>query len=500
MMSRARFKRVLSGWPFLYRAAKSSELLALRVRRGVHEEDFRGFASLCLGPGWFVDVGANYGQSAISIASVRPDLPVVSFEPNPRCMWALRATRMVVPRLEVHHVGLSATDGTRKLYVPRTGGVEHTQEATMVAAVLRDEDVRSRVGRSFEVEAVTVDVRRFEHFDRRVAAVKIDVQGSEEEVVHGLLSAIERDRPAMLLENSDATPRIVDLLGPLGYRAHRYFPGLHRFEPIDPSDPEPQNAFLLTDRHLRSGGEVDGTVDVVIVDYASPDLLEAVASAASLEEVNAVHVVDNHGRTPWSDVDEAVGEVRLHSHRRTRNLGFGGGINRALATVTSPYVLVLNPDARIDRWDLGATIGALRERDAAIAAPNVAFRDGRPQAVHGPLPSRWTAVRRALGAAADFKIAEHLPAGEVRKVGWVAGVAFLADAGTLRRIGGFDERYFLYWEDIDLCRRLRRAGQTVLRVGYGSVVHRNAGTQHSRVRNRVHVARSLLRYAIGPSS
>jgi hypothetical protein len=167
--------------------------------------------------------------------------------------------------------------------------------------------------------------------------------------------------------------------------------------------------------------------------------------------------------------------VRLLS--ATRNLGFAAGSNRAAAGAGTDFLLFLNPDAELTPGALDALVAALDEdASAGIAGPAIVFPDGRPQ------PS----VRRDPTASAMlelFTIWKFLfvfrrayrryrsPPAVRGPVEVVMGSALLVRRGLFEALGGFDERYFMYFEDADLCRRSRKRGAAVLFVPAATAVH-----------------------------
>jgi GT2 family glycosyltransferase len=193
-------------------------------------------------------------------------------------------------------------------------------------------------------------------------------------------------------------------------------------------------------------------------------------------------------------------QVRLI--RNPDNLGFGRANNQGLAATRAPFVLLLNSDAELRPGCLETLASLLRERARlGIVAPRTLEADGAVQVSFGPelTPLREWKQRRlvhgvkrrrpsALKAAADAASREHEPA-------WVSASCLLARREALAAVGGFDEGYFLYEEDVDLCRRVRRAGWSVLFTPAAEAVHhlgRSVARDPERARFEYH--RSHLRY------
>jgi GT2 family glycosyltransferase len=200
---------------------------------------------------------------------------------------------------------------------------------------------------------------------------------------------------------------------------------------------------------------VPGTV--VFVAYATPHL-----ELSSVPQDLDVVVVHNDDR-----LDRAsLGERPVRHIETGANVGFGAAVNRALEHVTTSRVVLCNPDVTLDRahWEALLAAGS----DEILTVPLV-DGSGAPTIVCSAYPTpashlasgyrigRWLPrggrVRTALdprvgpsdrGAAGAWPLADR----------WVSGAVVSIDADRLRAIGGFDERYFLYYEDVDLCRRL----------------------------------------------
>jgi len=152
------------------------------------------------------------------------------------------------------------------------------------------------------------------------------------------------------------------------------------------------------------------------------------------------------------------------------NVGFARAVNQGLEHATASRVLLLNPDARLEPAALGR-LEALLAADprVAIVAPLLRDERGRLRAGAGRAA---TVARRVglcvplLGRAPAFRPEYGLPSGDtsraVAEAGYVFGAAMLVDRRFLEEAGGFDERFFLFAEDEDLCRRARLAGRRVL--------------------------------------
>ena len=231
-------------------------------------------------------------------------------------------------------------------------------------------------------------------------------------------------------------------------------------------------ASLAASEIQRSGEKVSDTrLDLVIVAFNSKAaLLRSMPAARQIAGVGRIVVVDNG--TDGSGVYAAgLGAEVVHLD----NPGFGSAQNAGVALCSAPYVLLLNPDAEpvvsgisaglsyLDgEPDVGATQGVIVNR--------ATDRPERSQGAElGPvhLVGRALALRHLLGLTVVRRAATHtrllrdhaqrIPA-EPTDVESLAATAVLVRTSAFREVGGFDERFFLYGEDLDLSRRMRLAG------------------------------------------
>ena len=204
-------------------------------------------------------------------------------------------------------------------------------------------------------------------------------------------------------------------------------------------------------------------VDVVIVHYGPPDATVA-AARALLPTGWAVTIVDNDGGL------ELVDEASLRVVRSGANLGYGAGMNLGARDGTAPWVLLLNPDTELDPAALERLV-AIAEQcsdDTAVLAPTLTYPDGSPQIGGGRFAGwvrevgRMSGLGRRVRSQRAALAAEFRPgaggAGTTVDREWVSGAVMLVRRSAFEEVGGFDERFFLYYEDEDLCRRLRARG------------------------------------------
>ena len=249
--------------------------------------------------------------------------------------------------------------------------------------------------------------------------------------------------------------------------------------------------------------ELAARVSAVVVNHdAGPALAECVASLRA-EGVTEVTVVDNASSDGSADalVDSDSGVTLVQTGV---NLGYGAGANRGIDATGCELVLVSNADVAVHRGALDTLLEVL-DGDAtlAIAGPALLEVDGSRYPSARRFPSLVDAAGHALLGdlvpgnpfTRRYRMG-YLDAQEVTEVDWVSGACFLARRRALEELGGFDESYFMYAEDADLCWRARRAGWGVAYVP-GAVVTHLQGVSTARRPYRMLVAhhRSVFRFA-----
>ena len=223
-------------------------------------------------------------------------------------------------------------------------------------------------------------------------------------------------------------------------------------------------------------------VDVVIVNYRSYD--ELARCLASLERgrerLGQVVIVDHESdmeaasrisaRFPWAEVIE-----------RSTNEGFATGVNLGTRVTRAPFFLLLNPDCVARTEAITQTMAYMLTRpDAGIVGPRIMNADGTVQGSARRFPGLTTAIAGRSSWLTrrfpDNPLSRHnLPALDGRTepldVDWVSGACMLVRRSAFDQVGGMDERFFLYWEDADLCRRLQLQGWRTVYCPQADIVH-----------------------------
>jgi N-acetylglucosaminyl-diphospho-decaprenol L-rhamnosyltransferase len=192
----------------------------------------------------------------------------------------------------------------------------------------------------------------------------------------------------------------------------------------------------------------------------------------------------------------AFAHLPLRLIRNSAPKGFGGNHNAAFAASSAPCFAIVNPDIRATPLDVTSVLETLSEGRIGACAPLVLAPDGGIEDSARRFPRPIGLVKRVLGGrrGPDYAIA---PGSSPRQVDWVAGMFVVFPREAFAAVGGFDERYFMYMEDVDICRRLGQAGWATWIDPRSAVVHDAQRASRRSMRHlRWHLT-SALRYFTG---
>ena len=202
------------------------------------------------------------------------------------------------------------------------------------------------------------------------------------------------------------------------------------------------------------------SVTAISVTHNSKHCVDALAK--SLIAFSRIIIVDN-GSSDGCPGKIAHALPHAHLIQSERNLGFGAANNRALDLVQTPYALLLNPDCIVSVSEIEHLLSvATAYPDAAVIAPQLVRAGGLYE-----ISYRWpTGTWRSNGPIASGACC----------VGFVSGAAMLLNMAVMREIGFFDERFFLYYEDEDLCQRVFSAKRQIIVAPEARFTHLSRGS------------------------
>jgi len=215
-------------------------------------------------------------------------------------------------------------------------------------------------------------------------------------------------------------------------------------------------------------------VSALVLNYRSPQpTVECVLQLLkqSMADRMEILVIDNHSE------DDSIGVLRnrlsgfssVHILESPRNIGFGRGYNLGVRHAKGRYVLVNNPDKRLELDGVERLVAKIEQDETiGILAPTLLHHDGtrRLSARAYPRPLDVIAKRTFLSRFLRKRMAQYLLLNEnleqEHDVDWIVGGCFLMRKDLYRQLGGFDDRFFLFFEDTDLCRRCRELSRRVV--------------------------------------
>jgi GT2 family glycosyltransferase len=185
------------------------------------------------------------------------------------------------------------------------------------------------------------------------------------------------------------------------------------------------------------------------------------------------------------------------------NRGFTGGNNQGLEAAQGRYVLLLNPDTQVLGDAFATLIGYLEAQpDVGLVGPQLLYPDGSVQSSRRRFPTLATLFFEStwLESLAPPSLLEHYhvrdqPDNAVLDVDWVVGAAMLARREAIQQVGGLDERFFMYSEELDWCRRIKAAGWRVVYHPRAQITHYEGKSSEQAVPERhINFQRSKIRY------
>ena len=250
----------------------------------------------------------------------------------------------------------------------------------------------------------------------------------------------------------------------------------------------------------------DPTVDIVIVNWNSQRLLReclaALDQSTIAERLNVI-LVDN-ASTDGSAEALATERAQLDIVRNTQNRGFAPACNQGAKEGRAPLLLFVNPDVRVRPDTMAAAMRYLDDRGhCGVGVLGVQLTDagGHVQRCCARTPTPATLLLQTLFLDRLFPalVRPHFLTewdhGDTRPVDQVMGAFLMIRRALFEQLGGFDERFFLYYEDVDLCLAARQAGWTVVHYAGAQASHTGGGsTAAVKDRRLYHHARSRMAY------
>ncbi len=227
-------------------------------------------------------------------------------------------------------------------------------------------------------------------------------------------------------------------------------------------------------------------ISAVVVDYRAGEALARCVESLRANGVTEVIVVDN-AETPESR-GVLAGDVATVVAAGV-NLGYGRGVNRGAALAKGEYLVVSNPDIVVHDHAVAILVEYLSAHpEVGVVAPRIERPDGSVYPSQRVFPNVWLAGAHALLAPVwpDNPATRRYRATRADgTVEWVSGAFFVMRRADFETVGGFDERFFMFAEDMDLCWRVRERGLGIAAVNEAVVTHAEG-------LSRRHASRAML--------
>ena len=215
---------------------------------------------------------------------------------------------------------------------------------------------------------------------------------------------------------------------------------------------------------------------IIIVIYNSTDKIIDLLQQLHNFEI----IIVNNGKN-----EHIISRIKAHKNVKSiiskkKNIGFGRGVNFAFENIDSEYFLVLNPDISIDENDIIKLLEIIiNDKSCGIVSPLITSDSDS----YGAFPEKGKGVDRNLNQIKCSKMLdENVPSGHCC-VDVTKGCVLLINSEYFKRIGMFNEKFFLFWEEIDLCKKLRQAELSVILAPEIKVIHEEGTSSKNNLSN-----------------
>ncbi len=215
---------------------------------------------------------------------------------------------------------------------------------------------------------------------------------------------------------------------------------------------------------------------IIIVIYNSTDKIIDLLHQLNNFEI----IIVNNGKN-----EHIISKIKAHKNVKSiiskeKNIGFGRGVNFAFENIDSKYFLVLNPDILINENDILKLLDIIiNDKSCGIVSPLISSDSDS----FGAFPEKGKGVERNLNQIKCSKmLVENTPSGNCC-VDVTKGCVLLINSEFFKKVGMFNEKFFLFWEEIDLCKKFRKAKLSVILVPEIKVIHEEGTSSKNNLSN-----------------
>jgi len=236
--------------------------------------------------------------------------------------------------------------------------------------------------------------------------------------------------------------------------------------------------------------QLDCTASIVIYNNPPEMIRRTAESFLSCSLKTALHVIDN---SPTQTLKSALADIPIEYHFYGSNAGYGRGHNRALVEcLDSKYHVIINPDIIVAPSTIVSLSRFMDDNpDIGIVSPNVLNEDGTIQHLNKRYPTVFDLfARRFIPKSLHYLIQHRLERYEMKDVGYddicdvecISGCFMFCRTEVLKAVNGFDDRYFMYFEDFDLSRKIQLAGYRTVYYPHTTVTHLWERASHKSIK------------------
>jgi GT2 family glycosyltransferase len=225
-------------------------------------------------------------------------------------------------------------------------------------------------------------------------------------------------------------------------------------------------------------------LSIIIVNYKSGKYLkDCIASiyAKTPKDLNFEIIIVNNDEESIEFLENEFKELKIIN--QPKNIGFGAGVNAGAGLAEGKVMMFLNPDSKIISDNINEVLKYFDEnKSVAALGSRVVAANGKTQKwIAGKEISFFDLIINNLGKSRSRKIWES---NETTPADWVSGTAMFVRHDFFAAVSGFDENFFMYFEDMDLCKRLKAAGGRIRYFPHFEVLHMEGGSYSDKTKQK----------------
>ena len=172
--------------------------------------------------------------------------------------------------------------------------------------------------------------------------------------------------------------------------------------------------------------------------------------------------------------------------------GYGENHNNAFLKSNGYYYCIMNPDIRLEINPFAELIEIINNNTVGVCAPMVLNTNGELQNSFREFPTLFKIVKKLFVTKKN----DYPRKNELFEPDWVAGMFMLFRSSVYKEISGFNENYFLYYEDVEICARIKQFGYKVVYVPYCNVIHQGQYASRKKFRYLIFHIKSMIRFLL----